>query len=404
MAHPPRRQTRRPSERAPWPFWWGAIGVGLAGLLIVARALHTQTQPAEASRPPGATTVAQGVVIELTTIPTIVLATLTPTITPTSIPTATLPPMPTPVAVARVSRYNPTPLQPDPDLSAQVVSILDGLPGRAGVAIKDLRTGRGVLIDPESEYPAASLFKLEVMYEVFKQRELGNLSFDETLYFTERHVAYDLGTLNLPAGAAIQLGDALERMITISDNSSALLLTDRVGAFNINQDLAGLGLSHTHLIEDNLVTSAFDMLSFLEMLARGQGVSAEASAEMLQLMARQRINDRIPFLLPGGTTVAHKTGNLPGVVNDVGVVSSPEANFAIAVLISDTNSEGLAARGIANIAASTYGYLSSLPPTPTLTPTPSPTLTLVQVTGTAATRSATTAPATITRTLTPAAR
>ena len=75
---------------------------------------------------------------------------------------------------------------------------------------------------------------------------------------------YSGGTLDRPAGSSIRLGDALERMITISDNSSAILLTDRVGAFNINQDMRSIGLQHTRLILDDLVTSPGDMLTFLD--------------------------------------------------------------------------------------------------------------------------------------------
>jgi beta-lactamase class A len=260
-------------------------------------------------------------------------------------------------------------------LAAKVVERLSGRSGKFGVAIKDLASGRGVLIDADGEYEAASLFKLWVMYEVYKQREAGNVSFAEHLVLTERHVAYDLGTLDRPAGASIPLVEALERMITISDNSSAILLTDRVGAFNINRDLRELGMLHTRLILDDLVTSPADVLGFLEMLAQGEAVSPQASAEMIHLMARQRINDRIPKLLPEGVVVAHKTGNLPGVVNDVGVVYGPEAAFIIAVLTSNTTNEAEAARATGDLAATAYehfrGSSAPLAPSfPTLAPSP----------------------------------
>ncbi|HEY3118365.1 MAG TPA: serine hydrolase [Chloroflexota bacterium] len=243
------------------------------------------------------------------------------------------------------------------------------------MAIKDLRTGRGVLIDPDADYPAASLFKLPVMYEVFKQRELGALSLDEVAYFTERQVDFDLGTLDRPAGAPITLREALERMVTISDNSSAILLTDRVGAFNINQDMADLGFSHTRLDAVNLTTSPQDMLNFFEMIARGQAVNPRTSLDMLELMGRQQVNDRIPRLLRRGTSVAHKTGNLPGIVNDVGIVSTADVSFAIAVMVNGTSEEGIAALTIAQIAADSLDYFESVQvptPTPTVQATDTP--------------------------------
>lgn len=373
----PRRRSDDPA-RAPWPFWWAIIGIGLAGVVVTIRAIpFTQPASAAARTPTPAPLLAGGTTLpHLVPVATVTPPSETPTpLTPGPSPTArpTIPPMPTPIDAPRSSRYSATQLVPDPELARQVLEVVSGLTGRVGVAIKDLQTGRGVLIAPESEFPAASLFKVPVMYEVFKQRDLGALRFDETLVFTQRHVEYDLGTMDRGAGDPIQLDEALDRMITISDNSSAVLLTDRVGAFNINRDMVGLGLEHTRVLADDLVTSPYDMLLFMEMLARGQGVSAQASQEMLNLLGRQRINDRIPRPLPPGTFVAHKTGNLPGVVNDVGLVSTPELTFAIAVLISDTPTEGNAAIAISEIAAAAYRHFRALQPTPTSTTPPTPT-------------------------------
>lgn len=243
---------------------------------------------------------------------------------------------------------------PDLALAAEISARVAGRSGRYGIAVKNLRTGQGVLIDPNSEYEAASLFKVPVMFEVFKQREAGLLSFDEQLLLTERHVAYDLGTLDRAAGSTIGLGEAVERMITISDNSSAVLLTDRVGPLALNQELVALGLPHTRIRLDDLTTSAADMLRLLEMIALGEAVTPKASAEMVRLMAQQRVNDRIPSLLPGGTVVAHKTGNLPGVVNDVGIVYGPSGPFVVAVLVDGTTDEAEAARAAADIALIAY--------------------------------------------------
>ena len=322
-------------------------------------ATPTRLRPATRTHPPTDTAVPR---------------TATPAL-PTSTPAPTAPP-PTPERASRPSSFSPTQFTPDLVLASKVTERLAGRSGRIGVAIKDLRTGHGVLIDPDGEYEAASLFKLSVMYEVFKQRDEGRLSFDEQLVYTERHVAFDLGTLDRPAGSIIRLDDALERMITISDNSSAILLTDRVGAININHDLQGLGLSHTRVLLDDLRTSPADMLAFNEMLELGRGVSPESSAEMVRLLARQKVNDRIPRLLPSGTVVAHKTGNLPGVVNDVGIVYGPNATFVIAVLVDGTRDEGTAATTTAQIARDAYDYFSSTAESDVAqVPTASPTVT-----------------------------
>ena len=268
-------------------------------------------------------------------------------------------------------------------LATQISARVAGRSGRYGIAVKNLRTGQGVLLDPNGEYEAASLFKLPVMYEVFKQREGGLLSFDEQLMLTERHVAYDLGTLDRPAGSNIRLGEALERMITISDNSSAILLTDRVGALAVNQDAANLGLPDPHFrpferavglrivrepkVDPGVGRHGHEGVQANPWTAVGIGFGAlagrdrrqGASGEMTQLLAQQRVNDRIPSLLPTGTIVAHKTGNVPGVVNDVGIVYGPAGPFVVAVLVDGTDDDGEAARVTADIALMAYRRFAS---------------------------------------------
>jgi len=82
---------------------------------------------------------------------------------------------------------------------------------------------------------------------------------------------------------------------------------------------------------------------------------------MIHLLLRQRVNDRLPRLLPNGVEVAHKTGNLPGTVNDVGILYGPSSTVAVAALVSDTSDETAAARGIAQLALAAFTYFEEQP-------------------------------------------
>jgi beta-lactamase class A len=68
------------------------------------------------------------------------------------------------------------------------------------------------------------------------------------------------------------------------------------------------------------------------MLATGRAVNQMASQDMVDLMTRQRVRNRLPALLPPGTQVAHKTGNWPSATHDVGIVYAPSAPYVIAVM------------------------------------------------------------------------
>ena len=83
------------------------------------------------------------------------------------------------------------------------------------------------------------------------------------------------------------------------------------------------------------VTTAADIAALYSMLVNGQIVNDDASQEMLRLLESQQINDRLPAYLPEGTVVAHKTGNLDGLVHDAGVIFAPAGPVIVVVLTED---------------------------------------------------------------------
>ena len=58
----------------------------------------------------------------------------------------------------------------------------------------------------------------------------------------------------------------------------------------------------------------------LEMLVIDGRLSASVRARALYFMRRQQVRDRLPFHLPPGTDIAHKTGSIAGVRNDAGIL------------------------------------------------------------------------------------
>jgi len=114
---------------------------------------------------------------------------------------------------------------PDPQvvneqrLREAVFAPFRGVTGRFGIVVKDLSTGQMVKLNENYPFQAASLYKLPVMYEVFKQRDLDSFSLSEEMTIGADDVSMDLGSLPWPAGTRITIGTALDRMVTLSDNS-----------------------------------------------------------------------------------------------------------------------------------------------------------------------------------------
>src|SRR5207248_443466 len=125
------------------------------------------------------------------------------------------------------------------------------------------------------------------------------------------------------AGVSLTLDEALEAMITISDNGAALALWHILGGSNIDATLTKAGMPDFHVAfddsEDNVATP-HAIGTFFTLLAKRQLISPAASDRMLARLERQQINNRLPAQLPPGVVVAHKTGNLAGLTHDAGII------------------------------------------------------------------------------------
>lgn len=237
-----------------------------------------------------------------------------------------------PVGLTPSSRYDPITLEHDAVLAEKITRHLGEDISRYGIVVKRIPDGLGVAINPNRVFYAASIFKLWVMFEAFKQRELGLLEFDETVTLVPFHLDYQLGDLAWPLWTEVPVGNLVEAMITVSDNVAAIMLHDKVGGWNINQDLEAIGMENTALVRGDLPATAYDTALLLEMLATGRAVNQKASQDMIDLMTRQKVRNRLPALLPPGTKVAHKTGNWPSATHDVGIVYAPSAPYVIVVM------------------------------------------------------------------------
>jgi beta-lactamase class A len=231
------------------------------------------------------------------------------------------------------------PLTNDRELEAAVLDALGEDTDRYAVVIKDLRDGRGASINADRLFYAASLFKLEVMVEILHQHAAGLLSMEETFAASDHYAGFDLGPHLVSQCDEVSIADALAAMMSVSDNVAAVLLQDRAGARNINLAMEGAGLVVTRLLSDSLPINAADTARLVELIARGLLVDEASSKTMLDLMATEKVNDRIPSAVPDGVLVAHKTGNWENATHDAGVVYGTRSTYVV-VLMSDIGFEG----------------------------------------------------------------
>jgi beta-lactamase class A len=229
-------------------------------------------------------------------------------------------------------------------------------PGVWGVAVRDLHTQETLLANPDRRFVAGSLYKLGVAAEAYARIGAGTLAEESLVLVSDQDVDPEYGGSRYVAGMSLSVREAVHAMITQSDNGASLALVDRLGLNAVNLRFASLGMPDTRLIYD-AVTTPRDVLSYFTMLADGDVVSIEASIRLVELLAAQEINDRIPAGLPvdGGWWVAHKTANIDTMVGDAGIVYTPnDEAYALIILNEGLASYGSAVETMRSISGSVY--------------------------------------------------
>lgn len=217
-----------------------------------------------------------------------------------------------------------------------VLQALSALSGEVGFYFCNLTTGEELCYGEDTPLVAASVIKLPVMVSLFEHFASGKVDPLDKLPVMPADKLPSCGVLTyLGEGLQMSLLDLCTLMIIVSDNTATNMLIRHLGIPAINQSIEGVGLRTTALnrllfdaeqaakgVENYITAREIGLL--LKRLYHGQVVSPKASEQMLNILKNQRLNAKIPPLLPPKTVVAHKTGEDSGITHDVGIVYAPQ--------------------------------------------------------------------------------
>lgn len=268
------------------------------------------------------------------------------------------------------------------DLQEKIQLLVADSGATMGIALRHLQRGDEILINADDSFPMASVLKIPVLVEAFRQIEAGKFNLDDRWELTTAEKNLPSGTLTFfDDGLMPTVRDLLTLMIIISDNTATDMVIHRVGLEAINATMHDLGLTTIHLPltirgifesilpsadptqdqyelaksyagfelppdaagfstgPDNNVSTPRHMTDLLEMIFDGRAGSRTACDGMLGVLLKQQLNDRLPRFLPPGTRVAHKTGTLGGHRNDAGIIyvndeTGPNANQVALTIFS----------------------------------------------------------------------
>jgi beta-lactamase class A len=254
------------------------------------------------------------------------------------------------------------PLSAEP-LQLRVEEAVRSLRGTMGVAARNLATGETVFVNADVPFPTASVIKVGVMVEVFHQIAEGRLRRADTITLTDAAKVGGSGVLRrMHGGLVLTVGDLLDLMMTVSDNTATNLLIAKVGTANVDRRLASHGLTRTKLFRPTFrdgqpdvfpeeekefglgVTTPREMARLLELIAEGRVVDGAASEAMIAIMREQAFRTMIPRSLPetDEVVVANKpgwdsekhpdaTGVKRHVRGDAAIVTTPRGRYVIAI-------------------------------------------------------------------------
>ena len=234
--------------------------------------------------------------------------------------------------------------------------------------------GREVAFGADDPVVLASVFKIPVAVAYAREVAAGRLDPAERTTVTGRYRIGGIGTAGCADDVEMSWRDLALFMLTMSDNAATDVLFHRLGHDAVDAVLTDLGLARTRLIgccedllgsivaelggdtatyPDEVLAAATpeqveklavldpertsaatprDITTLLDAIWTDRAAPPEACAEVRSIMARQIWPHRLSSGFPSDVQIAAKTGTLPGLRNEAGVLTHPDGRrYAVAV-------------------------------------------------------------------------
>jgi beta-lactamase class A len=226
-------------------------------------------------------------------------------------------------------------------------------PGEFGMFAKNLTTGERVGYREDAVMPTASVIKICVLCELYRQAGEGQVDLGQRREIAPDDWTGGSGVLReFAPGLMPTVTDLARMMIVVSDNVATGMLVRLLGTERINATMRAWGLPNTELvwnmtlggdIREYALSTPRELATLLESIATDAVLTPGACAAIRGHLARQQYLDQIPRYLPYNpyadeldeaqpVTVANKTGFYMGVRADAAIVSASEVTFVIATM------------------------------------------------------------------------
>ena len=115
-------------------------------------------------------------------------------------------------------------------LQSHVAELALSFPGTIGVYARNIETGAEISYKSDDKFPMASVYKIAIMVQVFREVDAGHLNLTDRIDLTEADRRLGSGLfMYMTPGLKPTLHDLLTMMIVVSDNTATDKLLGIVG-------------------------------------------------------------------------------------------------------------------------------------------------------------------------------
>ena len=240
------------------------------------------------------------------------------------------------------------------------------------VLVKGLNIdGLDFYIGKHKQFPAASLIKVPILAAALIAVGEGRIILSDTVIIEKKDITGGSGVLKaakLPHTTTVE--KLIELMVSASDNTASNKIIDMLGFDYMWEAFRKLNLNDTVLARKIMdmsmrsrgvenYTSSADIAIVFELIYSGSLVDENLSKKALSFLFKQKINDRIPMLLPKELKIAHKTGLERGVIHDAGIVFTENGDYLICVFVKNERSYKKGKKFIAQVSLLTYNLYNN---------------------------------------------
>ena len=232
-----------------------------------------------------------------------------------------------------------------PDLNTALEAAIAGTSGHFAWHIEDPSTGEIWSRDAREANPGASTLKLAIFLRLLQLVDDGRVGLDHQIRLRSWHQVGGAGVMQyFSPGTSLSVGEVATLMIILSDNTATNMIIDLTGLGAVNNLVASLsgatGLTTIHryygkpsmalpnAINYTAMATANDLAALFREVLAGKILGPVGRHAFWQTLLRQQDRAMAPRHFGPDILIAHKTGAINGVRNDVGVFWIPDPTVA----------------------------------------------------------------------------